>query len=118
MTTLAEVFDALKYRVEVDEYGNRRYYNALGQLHREEGPAVVRVDGTLAWFQKGKRHRTDGPAVEYARGKKEWWQNGQRHRIDGAAVIYADGTCYWFLQGRDLSEEEFDTARADTNKMM
>ena len=142
MTTLAELYSALKYRVVVDPHsGARKYYNALGRLHCEEGPAFVRADGTEEWWQNGQLHREDGPAVVDANGASAWYQNGRlhredgpavvwpdsvsawwfkgvRHRIGGAAVIYADGTCYWFLQGRELSEEEFDTARADTNKMM
>ena len=79
MTTEAELytlFSALKYHVDVDEYGTRRNYNALGQLHCEEGPAIVHVDGTLAWFQNGQLHRTDGPAVEWQSGHTEWWING------------------------------------------
>ena len=39
MPTKEEVFEALKYHVEVDGFGTRRYYNSAGQLHREDGPA-------------------------------------------------------------------------------
>ena len=28
-----EVFDALKYRVEIDDDGNRFYYNSAGKWH-------------------------------------------------------------------------------------
>ena len=76
MTTLAEVFDSLKYRIEVDEYGNRRYYNALGQLHREDGPAVETAYGHREWWQNGDLHRLDGPAITYTNGDKSWWLNG------------------------------------------
>lgn len=42
MTTEAEVYEALKYCVEVDpKTGACRYRNAAGQLHREDGPAVI-----------------------------------------------------------------------------
>ena len=118
MTSGAELFEALKYRVEVDSYGHRRYYNSEGKLHRDARPAVVRADGTLAWFQNNQLHCAAGPAVVWPDSVSAWWFKGVRHRIGGAAVIYADGTCYWYLRGRELSEEEFDTARADTNKMM
>ena len=77
MTTLAEVFDALKYRIDVSPItGRRMYYNSAGQLHREDGPAVEYPSGTVEWWQNGVLHRTDGPAVEYADGNKEWWING------------------------------------------
>ena len=79
-----EVFDALKYRIEVDAYGIRRYYNAAKQLHR-----------------------TDGPAVEDANGNQWWWQNGKRHRIDGAAIAYSGGYMAWYINGDELSEDEF-----------
>ena len=45
-----EVFDRLKYRVEVDEYGTYRYYNTAGRLHRTDGPAVVSLGGYKAWY--------------------------------------------------------------------
>ena len=35
-----EVFDSLKYRVEVCEDGTRQHFNAKGLLHREDGPAI------------------------------------------------------------------------------
>ena len=76
MPTKEEVFEALKYHVEVDVYDTRRYYNSAGQLHRE-----------------------DGPAIEWPNGSKEWCQNGLRHRTDGPAIEWADGDCWWFLFG-------------------
>ena len=33
-------------------------------LHREDGPAVIRV-GRLCWFIEGLRHRLGGPAIIY-----------------------------------------------------
>ena len=107
MTTLAELFDALKYRVDVDEYSTRRYYNSVNQLHCDEGPAIVHVDGTLAWHQNGKLHRTDGPAIEYASGTKEWRQNDQLHRTDGPAVVHANGIKEWWLYGVRYTEQAY-----------
>ena len=42
---------------------------------------------------------------------------GRLHRTDGPALTYAVGTCFWYLQGRELSEEEFE-AMTLANKMM
>ena len=70
------VFDALKYRIEVDEDGSRRYYNTNGELHRDDGPAVEWSNGVKFWYQNGQRHRTDGPAIEYPTGHKRWFING------------------------------------------
>lgn len=77
-----DVFDTLKYRIEVDRYGTRWYRNAMGQLHRDDGSAVESADGGKFWYQNGLRHRTDGPAVEYVDGSKEWWINSQRMTED------------------------------------
>ena len=76
MTTEAELYSALKYRIEVDEYGNRRYYNSAGQLHCEEGPAIVYPYGRHEWYRNGLRHRDAGPAIEWPDGGKEWWIDG------------------------------------------
>ena len=72
MTTEAEVFDSLKYRI-VDDSGTRKYFNAAGQLHRDDGPAVIRADGTKEWYLNGEWHRDDGPAIEYVKGGSGWF---------------------------------------------
>lgn len=42
MSTDAELYSALKYRVVVNpDTGTRRYYNDAGRLHRTDGPAIV-----------------------------------------------------------------------------
>ena len=82
-----EVFDALAYRIEVDSYGNRFYYN-----------------------NAGKRHRENGPAVEYVSGAKHWYYNGQLHRLDGAAVVWANGTEFWWLNDQPATEAQFKLA--------
>ena len=71
------VFDALRYHIEVDEYGIHKYYNSADQLHRTNGPAVLCADGTELWYQNGLRHRTDGPAIATPSGYKAWYINGE-----------------------------------------
>ena len=94
MTTEAELFEALKYRIEVDRHGTRRYYNSAGQLHRDDGPAVVWRDGDKEWYQNGLRHRDVDPAVVWYNGDEEWYQNGLRHREVGPAVKRKSGRPY------------------------
>ena len=90
-----EVFNALKYRVVVNEYA-RCYYDKDNQLHRTDGPAVIWADGTKCWYHNGLRHRTDGAAVEWACGAKEWYANGVRlseaefNQVMGLVVISAN----------------------------
>ena len=108
-TCAAQVFEALKYNIEVDDDGTRRYYNSAGQLHRTDGPAVIWSDGTKYWYQNNHLHRTDGPAIEYANGAKMWFQNGVRHRTDGPAIERREGyVCYWYINGCAKTAEEFN----------
>ena len=69
------VFEALKYRIEVDGHGNRCYRNAARQPHRIGGPAIELADGSKFWYQNGKLHREDGPAIELPSGAKSWYIN-------------------------------------------
>lgn len=80
--------------------GTREWW-VKGERHREGGgPAIEYTGGTCSWWIEGRRHRDDGPAVEYADGAKEWWVKGQRHREGGPAVEYADGGSEWWIEGR------------------
>ena len=79
MTNETDLYDALKYRVEVSVAGMRRYYNNSGRLHREEGPAVIWPNGECEWYRNGLRHRDNGPAIEWPDGAKYWYLNGQNY---------------------------------------
>ncbi|WP_274630815.1 hypothetical protein [Arvimicrobium flavum] len=78
------------------------YYNKQGQLHRENGPALVvrdPVSGVVTaetWCQNGRPWRDDGPA-EIKRDAETgvttfegWWQGGKPQRLDGPAEITRD----------------------------
>lgn len=95
-----------EYKVEVYE-DKTEWYNLVGQLHREDGPAVEYTNGHKEWYQIGKKHRLDGPAIEWIDGSKLWFQNGQLHRENGPAIEYTSGNKFWFINGQQLSEEEF-----------
>jgi len=121
-----------EYTVIVNGYGNKRWFQndklhrldgpavewsngdkewyQNGKCHRLDGPAIQYASGYKAWYQDGKFHRLDGPAVEYANGHKYWYQNDKRHRLDGPAVEYADGDKHWYIEGKELTEEEFNEA--------
>ena len=75
--TEAVLFELLSLECRVDSGGTVRYYNALGQLHREYGPAVEYSYGARAWYQNGKRHRVDGPAIEWADAYRAWYIDGK-----------------------------------------
>ena len=131
---------------EVDEVGTKRWKNAEGQLHRDDGPAIEHADGSKEWWVEDKLHRLDGPAIEYVNGDKSWFLNsklhrtdgpaiecangdkfwyveGKRHRTDGPAVEYANGDKFWYLEGKKYSEEEFlakmsNQPKIDTNETL
>ena len=73
----AALAELLTLTMEVDEYGDTRYRNHLGQFHRIHGPAVIYSDGCEDWFQNGLLHREDGPAVIVNDGRKYWYFNNE-----------------------------------------
>ena len=48
--------------------------------------------------------------VTVADNKTVSWYNeaGQLHREDGPAIEYADGRKYWYINGKKLTETEFN----------
>jgi len=119
---------------ETNDLGTKTYRNEIGQVHREDGPAIImengesryylegkaltekeyykieRIDedGNKRWFNKdGKLHRDNYlPAVEMTNGHKAWYINGVRHRGNGPAVEYANGSVKWYMNGINLEDEE------------
>ena len=74
----------------------------------QEYKVKIKDNGDKFWYQNGKLHRLDGPACEYADGDKTWYQNGDLHRLDGPAIEHADEYKFWFIEGKELTEEEFN----------
>jgi hypothetical protein len=90
----------------MDEYGNRRWYDKDGELHRDDGPASIHVSGVIMWCQHGKYHRTDGPAIIYAdeHGSVEWWLDDNHCSIEG----WRDHvTVDWFLNNVEYTFDEW-----------
>ena len=96
-----------KYYTENGIFEGKTYNCDWGRLHRLDGPAVEKANGTKEWWVNGIRHREDGPAIEYDDGIKHWWVNGKQHRIDGPAAEFTDGSKEWWVEGKYLSEEDF-----------
>lgn len=81
------------------ESGRYILRNGNGELHRDDGPALITPNGTQHWYRNGELHRDDGPAVVYPDGSRDWYRNGRRHRDDGPALIYPDGRKHWYIDG-------------------
>ena len=76
-------------------------------FHREDGPAIEKVNGEKHWYFNGLPHREDGPAFEYANGCKLWYVHGLMHRKDGPAAEYVGGHKGWYLNNKKYSESEY-----------
>lgn len=89
-----------------------------GVIHKTDGPAVIRVDGTKEWYQNGKRHRVGGPAIIHPNGKEEWYQYGELHREGGPAVTYPYGREEWYINGKrcQAGGEKDEDRKEDTDK--
>ena len=77
------------------------------QLHRSDGPAVEKSEGSRVWYLNDQLHREDGPAIEWSTGSKAWWLHGKAHREDGPAVEWSTGRKEWYLNGAQHTEQEF-----------
>lgn len=89
--------------------GVKRYYVA-GILHRVDGPAFETNDGGV-WYRHGQIHREDGPAIVNAHWegiwlKQGWFQDGVPHREGAPAIIPKQGPSKYAHRGEILSEEE------------
>ena len=93
-------------KCEIDNWGNKRWYNEKGEYHREDGPAIE-CKTYMAYYINGKFHRVDGPAIEWTDGSKVYYINDNLHRIDGPAVESASGNNFYYINDKPISEEEF-----------
>lgn len=53
-----------------------KYYRN-GKLHRDDGPAVIKPDGTQEWYKEGKLYREDGPFIVYTSDVANWNKEGK-----------------------------------------
>lgn len=80
--------------------GSTQWFNYDRRLHREDGPATEKPDGSKLWYIEGLLHRLDGPAIDSANGSKLWYVNGILHRLDGPAFENAHGVKVWYINGK------------------
>jgi hypothetical protein len=99
----------IKDGLEIDDRGTQRWWKN-GLLHREDGPAVIYLDGYESWYLNGESHRIDGPAVIGPNDCYEWYFNNEHHRLDGPAVKNEYGEL-WYYHDQYIecaSQEEFE----------
>ncbi len=88
----------------IEPDGAQEWYQH-GKWHRDDGPAIITPNGTREWYQHGECHRDDGPAIVESDGRQSWYQHGKRHREDGPADVWADGTQVWYQDGKRHRED-------------
>ena len=105
--------------------GRAEYWYEDGKLHRVGGPAIIEngdrhyyvkgelrhiiwEDGSQAWYENGEAHRLGGPSFIGNDGSEHWQQNGIYHRLGGPAVTDSLGDKLYFINGKELSEENFN----------
>lgn len=96
------------YTVVVSAANTRKCYNTEGLLDCEFGPAIVFESGEEHWYRDNQLHREDGPASIYPDGTAVWYKNGTVHREDGPAIEKSGGNKGWFIEGKELTQEEFE----------
>lgn len=59
---------------------------ASGLLHKEDGPAYI--DKFIeVWYIDDKHHRDNGPAVCRSNGELAWWKHGVRLSVDKERLL-------------------------------
>lgn len=90
-----------------DEFGNTIKYwlNDKGQIHREDGPAMVFIDGSNKgseqWYLNNKQHRENGPAAV-------WYWNDHIYTIEH----FLDGIYYTQRVGNEAYSEAVKRRKA------
>ena len=77
--------------VETDEEGTIRHFNADGDFHNPDGPAIIYDNGCY----------------------KSHWINGKLHNPNGPAVVYPDGYKAYYINSKRLTEAEFKAWQAE-----
>lgn len=72
------------FEVKYVPYFKQKVYLCNGKKHREGAPAEIFDYGSLfdvmqIWYVNDEIHRTDGPAVMRSDGNYEWFYRGVRH---------------------------------------
>lgn len=113
-------------KIKFEDYSDKKYPKFTGilefengslmylknaKLHREDGPALTRADGSEEWYYNGQLHRAAAPAItKIVNGEKvySYYCHGATHRTDGPIFVDENGRPHWCLKGSWFdSEEEF-----------
>lgn len=82
-------------RIVIDSDGNKRYFNFIGQLHRENGPAYISIYGYMSWSQNDRLHSFTDPAIWRVNGERRWCTHGVYLRDGGPRLDCPNGHKRW-----------------------
>jgi hypothetical protein len=90
----------------VKNKGEIRYLNHRGELHREDGAAIIREDNLSRvakeeYYFNGKLHRSNGPALLWSDGSFSHYQNGLL--AGGAPTVFRSDS--FLHEAGDIKEE-------------
>jgi len=63
-----------------------KYYRN-GKLHRDDGPAVIRPDGTQEWYKEGKLYIENRPTIIYKYGSENSYNNNKLYGNNGHDIL-------------------------------
>jgi hypothetical protein len=77
---------------------------AQRNVHAEGGYTDVEiVNGVTKYTLDGDLHREDGPALISAQGDENWYLNGLRHRVGGPAIVTRNGAQFYYVAGQRVT---------------
>ncbi len=57
-------------------------YRQIRVIRVSEKVVITCADGSREWWCAGDLHRDNGPAIVYPGGRREWWCHGVRQRVE------------------------------------
>jgi len=91
-------------KVEVNDFGTKRYFNDEGKRHRLDGPAFEGSDGSKFWYINGNYHRNIDPSDEFSDGRKYWLFKNKGHRIGGS---FSSDVEWWYIHGKEYTQKQY-----------
>lgn len=90
---------------KVNKLGVIEYRDAEGQFHCPDGPALICPDRATYWLVTGE---DPYGMPDWWFTTREWWRHGKLHRTDGPAVDRVGCAVEYWVNGRRLTQKEFD----------
>lgn len=86
------------------------YLHVSSEVPNIPGESVIYYKNCIVYIKDGKLHREFGPSIYYIDGSLEmYYQNGVLHSLHNASIIHLkNGNKYFYINGVFLYEEEWN----------